>query len=170
MKFIGNDGKVEKKVPYISYWHGTHSFFTNERCTVCIDHFGELADISFGDINIKPYNEDEIGISSIVVRSKFWLEILDKAVDDQYIYLKHIPIEDVCKSQIYARYYKKGAGVEVNKFLRKIRGLSNPHYDYSYDGSISPFTFLKEFLNLLMRVIGTHKSLWFVVHLLDRSK
>lgn len=170
MKYTGIDGEVIKKIPYVSYWHGTHSFFTNERCTVCIDHFGELADISFGDINIKPYNEDKIGISSIVVRSKFWLDILKKAVDDHYIHLKHIPIEDICKSQIYAQYYKKGAGVEVNKLLRRIRGLSNPHYDYIYKGSISPFTFVKELSNLFMRVIGSHKSLWFIVHLLDRNK
>ena len=170
MKFTGFDDKVIKKIPYMSYWHGTHSFFTNERCTVCIDHFGELADISFGDINIKPYNEDKIGVSSIVVRSTKWRNLLNLAVDDGALCLKPIPMEYICNSQIYSKYYKKGPGVIVNYWLRKIRGLSNPRYDYTYDGKIPIKIFFKEIANMIMRWVGTHKSLWFIIHLLDKSK
>lgn len=170
MKYTNYDNKVIKRIPYMSYWHGTHSFFTNERCTVCIDHFGELADISFGDINIEPYNEDKIGVNSLVVRSQYWFDMLLSAASEKYIYLKGLPIEDVCRSQIYSKYYKKGAGVKVNFLLRKIRGLANPIYDYSYDGDISISTYFKEIMNMIMRWVGSHKSLWFFIHQLDRSK
>ena len=67
---------IEYEERFQSYYQPLRSFFVPHRCIMCIDHYGELADISFGDIHIDPYISDTIGINSLIVRnSKFlnWL-------------------------------------------------------------------------------------------------
>lgn len=56
---------------YQSYYHPLRSFFVPTRCVMCIDHYGELSDVSFGDIHIEPYMQDTIGINSFIVRNPF---------------------------------------------------------------------------------------------------
>ena len=109
MKFEDKNGNVLKKIPYLSYWFGTHSFFANPRCSLCIDHLGELADISFGDIHIRPYSEDLIGTNSIIARTEKWDSLLKECYKDGLIFLDRIPIETLVSSQVYTRSFKKGA-------------------------------------------------------------
>ena len=170
MKFEDKAGNVMKKVPYMSFWHGSHSFFVNSRCALCIDQLGELADISFGDIHIPPYCNDTIGTNSIVVRSNVWLNYLMACKEDNAIEIDEVPIEDLTKSQIYCKTYKKGNGVKTNMIFRKIFGSENPKYDFTSDVPISAKSITSEFSKLLMRTIGHSRKLWFVVKLLDRNK
>ena len=65
-------GGKEIKIPFEEYYPQLRSFFKPHRCLTCIDHYGELADVSFGDIHIKPYSNDKIGVSSWIVRNEFW--------------------------------------------------------------------------------------------------
>ena len=62
------------KEKYQSYYHPLRSFFIPRRCLFCIDHYGELGDVCFGDIHIEPYIEDKIGVNSLIVRKKKWLD------------------------------------------------------------------------------------------------
>ena len=169
MKFVDKKGKIIVKVPYVSFWYGSHSFFQNKRCILCADHFGELADISFGDINISPYNNDKIGISSMVTRTVFWDNQLKSCEKQGYIKLNHCPINDVNASQSYSKNYKKGKGIQGYIKVREILGLKIPKYDILFEGKPSVKNYIGVILKYLMLFIGKHKSLWFIIHAFDRS-
>lgn len=170
MKFEDKEGNVLKKIPYLSYWFGTHSFFANPRCSLCIDQLGELADVSFGDIHIKPYSEDLIGTNSIITRSEKWDSLLKQCCKDGLISLDRIPIETLVSSQVYTRSFKKGAGVKANMMLRKIVGKDNPVYDYHYDGPVPLKCYMAEVIKAVMRFIGRYPYLWWIIRMLDRNK
>ena len=170
MKFEDKEGKVMKKVPYLSFWFGTHSFFANPRCSVCIDQLGELADISFGDIHIKPYSRDTIGTNSIITRSEYWDEQLKKCKDDGFVTLEEVSVETLVRSQIYTKIFKKGVGVKTNMLLRSLVGKTNPLYDYTFSGRISVKNILGELAKACMRKIGRHRNLWWIIRMMDRNK
>lgn len=168
MKFTGDDGRVIKKVPYEKYWHGTHSFFVNERCAMCADHFGELADISFGDIHIKPYSDDKIGINSIVVRNKYWDAILRKCSNEKAIALTELPIDDVVASQIYVKIYKKGGGIRAYTKLRRAIGKQVPEYDFEIRGTVTIKNYMQEIVKIVMRRMGAYRCFWPIIKLQDK--
>ena len=168
MKYVDRQGKI-MKIPYLSFWYGSHSFFQNSRCTICADHFGDLADISFGDINIPPYNNDKIGISSMVSRSHFLYNYLQCCMKNGEIALNHCPINEVIKSQGYSRHFKRGSGIQNYLTFRKIFGLKTPEYDIEFEDKPSVAGFVGVALKFLMLFIGRHKSLWFIIRSLDRS-
>lgn len=170
MKFEDKQGNVMKKIPYKSFWYGTHSFFTNPRCLMCIDQLGELADISFGDIHIKPYSDDEIGINSIISRSAYWDEMLNQCKMENAISLDIITIETVIKSQLYAKKYKKGSGAKAYMNIRRMLGKSIPAYDYQYKGSVSIKDYLSAISKMLMYTIGKRRFFWWLIKILDRTK
>lgn len=169
MKFSDKQGNVLKKIPYLSYWFGTHSFFANPRCSLCIDQLGELADISFGDIHIEPYSQDKIGTNSIITRSTYWDKVLNNCMQDGFVELNEIPIRILVESQGYVKQFKKGAGVKANFILRRLLGKSTPIYDYSYSGPVGIKCLIIELCKSVMREIGTHKSLWPAIKMLDRN-
>ena len=169
MKFSDEKNDI-KKIPYESFWFGTHSFFANPRCSLCIDQFGELADISFGDIHIKPYSEDTIGTNSIIIRSEYWGQQLSECQKQGIVTLDEISIDTLLASQIYTQIFKKGAGAKTNFLLRKIMRKATPKYDYKYTGTISLKNIVAEISKALMRGIGKNPRLWFIVRLLDRNQ
>lgn len=170
MKFSDKHGNVLKKIPYLDYWFGTHSFFANPRCSLCIDQLGELADISFGDIHIEPYSTDEIGTNSIITRSVYWDEILNDCKIHGYVFLEKIPIDILIKSQLYVKWFKKGAGVKANFLFKRVFGKPVPIYDYTYSEAVGIKCLLVEICKALMRKIGSHKKLWFIIKMLDKNK
>ena len=170
MKFEDKKGNTVKKVPYLSFWFGTHSFFSNHRCSVCIDQLGEVADISFGDIHIKPYSEDRIGTNSIITRSKKWDDLLKLCRDEGFITLDEISIDTLTSSQIYAKTFKKGAGVKTNMQLRRIIGKVNPTYDYTYTGNLTCKDIICEICKAIMRSIGKRRKLWWIIIMLDKKQ
>ena len=170
MKFENKQGEVMKRIPYKNYWFGSHSFFTNPRCLMCIDQLGELADISFGDIHIKPYSDDTIGTNSIISRSAYWDDLLVKCREESKIMLEEIPIETLVRSQVYCKNYKKGGGGKAYLKIRKLLGKDTPAYDYAYNGKVSVKDYGVALSQVLMHSIGKRKNLWWVVYLLDRSK
>lgn len=168
MKIVESDSI--KYVKYESYWHGTHSFFVNERCSMCNDHFGELADISFGDINIPPYNSDKVGINSLIVRDRYWKQQLLEAVNDEAISLNEINIKDILKSQSYCKFYKKGPGLRATLKIRKTFGYSIPNISMGNEINI-PFSFyIKSIIAAIMRFVGRKKYLWLIINMLDKSR
>lgn len=170
MKYTDHDNKTIKKIPYKSYWFGTHSFFVNNRCTLCIDQLGELADISFGDIHIEPYKNDTIGTNSIITRSNYWNSLLLKCYHDDFINLNNIDIESLIDSQTYVKIYKKGAGVRTKFLIRRLLCKINPEYDYRFTDNIKIKYIISELIKASMRVIGRYRFLWFIIKFLDRNK
>lgn len=157
-------GKVLKVVPYQNFWIGMHGFFNVPRCGTCIDHFGELADVCFGDIHIGDYINDHVGVNSLISRSSDWTSLLMNAMQEGYLHLDEIPYTLVKDSQGYAMRQKKGAGVTATFKLRKLLGKKNPEYDQSF---VVPDVGIKDIgkaaIKCGMRWIGKQKWLWPII-------
>lgn len=151
-----NDKVYKEK--YQNYYHPLRSFFIPKRCLFCIDHYARLADISFGDIHIKPYSDDKIGINSIVARSPKMVEWLKQAEADGYVWLDNLSVDVLNNSQTMAR--RKYA--RVGAFMRVARFLDNkvPHYDIELPVNQilrNSFDYLQ---TRIQQFIGYHKSFW----------
>ncbi len=160
----------EKKVfkdRYQNYYHPLRSFFIPRRCLLCIDHYGELADISLGDIHVKPYSDDKVGVNSLIARSQRWKELLEECADDGAITLDMIPFDIVSSSQAMS-FRKKGRnGAFIN--LGKKMGWVMPLYDADY---LRRPTFRDSVVyaqNRMQQFLGRHKALWWAVSLLKKD-
>lgn len=143
---------------YQSYCHPLRSIFFPRRCTLCVDHFGELSDISFGDIHISPYSEDKIGINSIVARSAYWKQQLEEAARSGALTLADLDPEKLVESQKMSQV-KKNRNVIFGMILKKL-GRKVPDYASTYGVRIG-IRDVVDFLQLsCQRFIGCHKVLW----------
>ncbi|NPD92932.1 Coenzyme F420 hydrogenase/dehydrogenase, beta subunit C-terminal domain [Xylanibacter muris] len=162
--FEDKNRKILKSIPYQNYWIGMRGFFNVPRCSTCIDHFGELADVCFGDIHIGEYINDHIGINSLISRSSDWTCILMNAVKDGYLHLNEISYTIVKDSQDYAIRQKKGSGVTASFKLRSLLGKKNPKYDQPL---VVPNVGFKEIVKVIikcgMRWMGRKKWLWPII-------
>lgn len=149
---------------YQSYYHPHRSFFIPTRCILCIDHYAELADISFGDIHIKPYSDDTVGVNSIVVKNKKWLALLEDCQRSGVIHLNEIPFQIVSDSQKMS-FKKKGRnGAFIN--IRKKLGRKIPMYNVDYLRQPTMKDWIAYSQTRLQQFIGCHKSLWWLISFL----
>lgn len=88
-----------KREAFVKYHAFLRSFFIPFRCTLCIDHAAELADISFGDIYIPEFWEDKIGTTSIILRNPEKFDFLAKAKEAGVISLDDLDANLIKKSQ-----------------------------------------------------------------------
>ena len=145
------------KEGYGSYFN-LRSFFIPRRCHYCIDHAAELADISFGDIHIKPYSDDKIGVNSIIVRNAQMLEMLLLAEKEGQIVINQLQEEVLVASQKMAQVKKQKYGSLVK--LGKRLGMKVPDYDMA-TGNMGLLKTLVYMLNLNVQYqVGHHRFLW----------
>lgn len=170
MFFKDERGQVLKSVPYPDYWIGMRGFFNVPRCSLCIDHYGELSSVSFGDLHVGEFRKDKIGISSIISRSSFWTNLLREAAEEGFLRLDVLDVEILKSSQQYAVRQKKGIGVASAFKLRLILKRKNPQYNVSLISNYTLLGLFKELLKYAMQYVGRHKQLWFIIKLLDRQK
>lgn len=170
MVFKNKDGEIIKSIPYLDYWIGMKGFFNVPRCSLCIDHYGELSSISFGDLHVGEFIQDKIGINSIISRSSFWTILLNNAVKDGYLKLNVLDTETLKSSQQYAARQKKGTGVASAFKLRLILKRKIPQYNVPFNSHYTKLGLLKELLKYAMQFIGRHKQLWFIIKILDQRK
>lgn len=165
MVFEGDGGQVLKTVPYQNFWLGMRGFFNVPRCSLCIDHFGELADVSFGDIYIGEYRNDHVGVNSIISRLPYWTTLLRDAAKEGYLHLDEISHYIVENSQGYAKRCKKGKGVVAEFKYRKIIGKRNPIYDQPF--VVDKISYIEMLIVILknhaMRQIGRIPSFWCII-------
>ena len=155
------------KERYQSYYHPLRSFFIPRRCLFCIDHYGELGDVCFGDIHIKPYMDDKIGVNSLVVRKRQWLDLLEEAKSENFITLDEIPVETLNASQQMAG--KKKGRNERFIVLNKRLGRVMPEYDVPLPKKIGVKTVLDYLQNRVQQFLGRHKTLWWLVSKLKKD-
>lgn len=127
---------IQHEERFQNYYHPLRSFFVPNRCTMCIDHYGELADVCFGDIHIAPYITDKIGVNSIIVRNPKMLQWLLEAQKAGSITLDEISVETVNKSQVMARIKKERNSTFIR--INKILGFKTPQYDIDLKAVIKP--------------------------------
>lgn len=146
------------KEHFQSYYHPLRSFFIPNRCLYCIDHYGELGDLCFGDIHIKPYSDDKVGVNSIIVKNKKWLDLLIECKDEDAVYLEEVTFEIISDSQRMS-FKKKGRNGAFINIGKKI-GKAVPQYDVDYLRKPNKRDWY-DFLQIgLQQFIGQHKSLW----------
>lgn len=158
------DNEVIYKEHFQSYYHPLRSFFIPFRCNLCIDHYAELADVSFGDIHIKPYSEDKIGINSIIVKNKNWLPLLKECRDYGAISLDEIPFQTISDSQRMS-FKKKGLNGAYINICRKL-GRLVPQYDVDYLRQPTMRDWVDFVQTRVQQFLGKHKSLWWLVKIL----
>lgn len=149
---------------YQSYYHPLRSFFIPRRCLFCIDHYGELSDISFGDIHIKPYLDDKIGVNSIVVRKKYWLDLLEQCHKEGVVSLSEVTFKTISESQgmSFKKKGRNGAFINIGKKLGQIV----PEFDVDYLRQPRRRDWIDYFQNRFQQFLGSHKWLWPVVSML----
>lgn len=158
---------VVYKERYQSYYHPLRSFFIPRRCLFCIDHYGELGDVCFGDIHIEPYIQDKVGVNSLIVRTHYWKELLEQCKTDGAITLNEISVGTLNSSQKMA-YKKKGRnGAFVN--LMKRLGRAYPKYDTDYLRQPTVHDVIDYIQNRCQQFLGSHKILWWLVNLLKKD-
>lgn len=153
--------KQHQEIPYIKYYGALRSFFKPRRCLTCIDHYGELADVCFGDIHIKPYCEDKIGISSWIVRNPYFDGLFKEASKEGYIYMNELDAKTLNESQ-KAMLYPKQRRAKAIMNMDKLIGLKCAIYDKQLE---QPHVkdYISEVVCHCQRYIGKHKYLWWII-------
>ena len=163
------DNTKELSIPFTKYYGPIlRSFFKPHRCLTCIDHYGELSDVSFGDIHTPPYSEDKTGISSWIVRNPFWNEMFLKAREEGVLVFNEIETDILNKSQSAMLYPKQRLANAIMQ-IDRLFGYRTPVYDVSLEK-----THFKDYLNALnyhfQRFLGRHKSLWGLIDFININK
>ncbi len=125
MRIQFKDG-VEKLIPRSEYgiFHSL-GFFTPFRCALCCDQMNELADISLGDAWLPELEEDRIGTSVIICRSKAGENLLQHATGKGKIALWNIERKKV-------RFMEsKKVSFPLNYGLAYLSGKKRPSYNIS---------------------------------------
>jgi coenzyme F420 hydrogenase subunit beta len=149
---------------YQRYAHPLRTIFFPRRCLLCADHFGELADICFGDIHVKPFSDDKIGINSMVVRNTFWNDLLQKAYKSGVISLQILDKDVLLSSQKMAKI-KKHRNMSYCLLNKKFNCIV-PEYGNFYDGSLSVRNLINYVRMGVERYIGKHRALWMIIPLI----
>jgi len=152
---------------YQSYYHPLRSIFVPKRCLFCIDHYGELGDVCFGDIHVEPYIQDKIGINSLIVRKQKWIELLKQAEREGAVTLNEISAETLNSSQKMV-YKKKGQNGEFIN-LNKILGRVVPVYDVDYLRRPNIKTLINYAHTRIQQFIGSHKKLWWLIKYIKKD-
>ena len=166
---IEADGGKRCEVPFSNYYGNLlRSFFKPHRCLTCIDHYGELADVSFGDIHIMPYSKDNIGISSWITRSEYWEQHFMNASLEGYIKMDSLDSETLNSSQSTMLYAKKRKAKAIINMDRLI-GRATPQYDKPLEQPGFK-DYYSEMICMCQQFVGRRKTLWFLIDLLNKNK
>lgn len=164
-----NAAEKNISIPFNQYYGSMlRSFFKLHRCLTCIDHYGELADVCFGDIHIHPYDKDKIGTSSWITRTDFWEEQFRNAVRDGYIMMDDIDAETMNRGQATMLYPKSRRAHAVMNMDRML-GRAVPQYDRML-AQPSIKDYMSEIICHCQRFLGRHRGLWWIIELISKGK
>ena len=162
-----NDEKIS--IPFIHYYGRLRSFFKPHRCSLCIDHYGMLADVSFGDLHIKPYSDDKIGISSWIVRNPLFEDLFKKAETEGYIKMDDLNpfiLNESQKEMLYPKKRRVRAQMQWDKFF----GHKVPEYDVILDEKPRVKDYVTIAVAKIQAFIGRHKVLWPLIDLSNMGR
>lgn len=150
-------------------YNNHRSYFIPRRCHFCIDHSAELSDISFGDIHIKPYSDDMIGVNSVIVRNPRMNELLMQAMSDGAVVLDELKEDTLIASQKMARVKKTKYASLV--YWGKKMGMKVPEYDVVPQRRIGFIKSMLYMMNLnIQYAVGHHKTLWPLIKYTNKKK
>lgn len=163
---VKGDG-IDYYQDYQIYCNSLRSIFVPRRCLFCIDHYGELADMSFGDIHIEPFIQDKVGINSVVVRSNYWNTFLEQASSEGAISLKPLSADVLNSSQQSAKM-KKNRNVHFAE-LNKSLGRVVPDYGFQVSKHLDVKALIQYVHNRVQQFFGSHRNLWVFIPLIKKN-
>lgn len=156
-------------IPFTTYYGPIlRSYFKPHRCLTCIDHYGELAEVCFGDIHIAPYDKDEVGISSWITRSEYWEQLFMDAAKEGYIHMDNVEPFVLNKSQAAMLFPKKRRALVVT-YIDRLMGRRYPQYDKSFEKPKLK-DYISELVCLVQQFVGRRKYLWFLIDIINNGK
>lgn len=165
LKIVLHNNTIIRKT-FLDYYPLLRSFFNPFRCTMCQDHFAELADISFGDIYIPPYSSDSTGISSMIIRSTEGLDLINKSAQAKLVNLNALGMHDLKESQQGSILRKKHHTFYRLKFF-KFMGYKVPIY---HSRNIGPHKLIERLKCMKSNIIlyaemflGKHRICWPII-------
>ncbi len=120
--------KTSKPFHEINQWLRT--FFTPPRCTLCSDHAAELCDISFGDNWMPEFQNEKVGTSVVILRTKRAETLLNSALESKVIELTSVDRTRLVQSKMDTFLRKKRyitARIAIFNFLGKKTPVYNQH-------------------------------------------
>jgi coenzyme F420 hydrogenase subunit beta len=136
--FIVNtkDGR-EFKFPQHDYkYHHLIPFYQRDRCMMCLDYAADVADISLGDI-WKLCKPGERGWSAGLIRTDRGQELMDLAIQKEYIHIQPLDEEMILTGTIGLEEKRHGSSV---RFAGRIKhGWPVPEFGYEPTGHLYPF-------------------------------
>ena len=165
MKAITKDKEI--KIPYKEYYSKMRSYFKPKRCLLCVDHYGDLADLSFGDLQIGKYKEEKREINSIISRNQYFDELLNQAKDEGVISINYVDKTMVNNSQKTMLIHKRKLA-SLNLYLDEKIGKIVPKYDIILPFNYTLYDFGIYFIIKIQRLIGKFKSLWFIINTINK--
>lgn len=150
------------RIPYGEYYKKMRSYFKPRRCLLCMDGFSESADVSFGDIHIKDYRNDKIGVGSVIIRNPKINELFLKAKNENFIIAKKIHISTLKDSQKHIIHHKRRL-IGLNIRMEKKFGAKTPYYDVEFNTKNYVIDYVAYFIVKFQRQIGNRKNLWFLI-------
>ncbi len=146
---------------YNSYNRPLKSTFYPRRCLLCVDMFGELSDISFGDIHIKDKKITGVGISALIVRNRKWQTLLKDAQNDNAISLEEITENQMLENRTMASVKKSRNASFID--LLNLFHIATPRYGSSYNSKVNLKIAFRYCFMRFKQFIGKHKLLWFLL-------
>jgi len=153
-------GKTEL-IPYPAYWSGFDGLFFPFRCTMCVDWFSGLSDISCGDAWLPEVADDKVGKSVIVSRNRQGEDILQQMLQKGKVELIAIGSDKVIESQ--GGFLWKKRNLRARLTISKLLGKRVPIYDNDLLRQ-SPFgAYLNSGLLYLESFLASKRSLWWLL-------
>ena len=147
------DSQKEIKIPYIESWVEL-SRKRPFRCHLCPDGVGQLADITSGDAWNK-YNSsnNNLGLSHIITRSKRGQDIIQKAIETNYLKLSpSAPVEIIQGQGLLDR-----RKILFGRLLA-MKTMGIPITNFS-NFQLSKIWFKNSILQMLKSILSTHKRI-----------
>ncbi|MCW4025661.1 MAG: Coenzyme F420 hydrogenase/dehydrogenase, beta subunit C-terminal domain [Candidatus Bathyarchaeota archaeon] len=146
-------------VPYTQYYNKwLRSFLYLPRCTMCLDHTAELADISFGDNWMPNYQKESVGSSILISRTASAENLIANALADNRIDLTKTKSSEVIASKKGALIRKRNyisARIEIFKLL----GKKTPFYNQSLPTG-TPSAYIDAIITYLQIFLAQKRFLW----------
>ncbi len=142
----------EKSLPYKHSW----SSLAKQRpfrCHLCPDGLGELADLSCGDAWHRYKDNEDKGISTVLVRTQRGKEILHRAMKNGFLCLKKANISEVVAGQ---ELVKRRQEVFGRLFAMRFLLIPIPHF---VGFSLFKAWSLNRFIKKIKTILGTHKRI-----------
>lgn len=167
LKVVSKTGQMLCKIPYHEYYRQLHAFFNYRRCLLCFDHTAEFSDMSFGDIHINPYLQDDKGINALIVRSARLDAVLRDAQQEGAIVLNPLPKETLLAAQRQGLYMKKQR-IFAAFFLRRLFGKIVPDYGAQFSGHARMRDIFSVAAGLVQTWIGRRRCFWSLLESLGK--